>query len=80
VVFYENRSFFSIRQGDNGVGMTREEQKTREFIAGMTRLSEDGRDYIKDLARSLFLAENPTLIPAAQNTAVPADAKNLSRI
>jgi hypothetical protein len=47
--------------------MTREEQKTGEFIAGMRDLSEKGRDYIKNLTRSLFLVENPAIIPGVRD-------------
>jgi len=46
--------------------MTREEQRTQEFIAGMNRLTEGHRAYIRAL--SLYLTENPALIPNVQNT------------
>jgi hypothetical protein len=49
-------------KGGNGVEMIREDQKTEEFLAGMERLSENGRNYISNLTRSLFRMGNPALV------------------
>jgi hypothetical protein len=43
----------------NGVRMITKDLKTEEFLAGMEQLSENGRNYISGLTRSLFLIENP---------------------
>jgi hypothetical protein len=39
------------------------DQKAQEFLRGMERLNEHDRNYIRSLVRSLFLVENPALMP-----------------
>jgi hypothetical protein len=52
------------------MGMMGEDEKVQEFLRGMERLSEDDRNYISSLTRSLFLIENPALMPGAAGAPV----------